>query len=128
MINCVVCRYWSERLEQARSHRNSKRMHEREKRVFAALRAHQRGACACRFPGLLEDLVRRESELPKKASGFCDPLRIRVLAGAMSGVFGQVPTHESPKHFAIEASEGSNGIEWEQPHSRILKEESHANP
>jgi hypothetical protein len=80
MINCVVCRYWSERLEQARSLRHGKRMHEREKRVFAALRAHQRGACACRFPDLLKDLVKREPEPPKKASGFCDPLRIRVLA------------------------------------------------
>jgi hypothetical protein len=80
MINCVVCRYWSERLEQARSHRHGKRMHESEKRVFAALRAHHRGACACRFPNLLKDLAEREPKLPKKACGSCDPLRIRVLA------------------------------------------------
>jgi hypothetical protein len=94
MIDCVVCRYWSERLEQARSQRHGKRMHESEKRVFEALRAHQRGACACRLPKLLKDLARREPELPKKASGFCDPLRIRVLAGAMSGDFGRVLAHE----------------------------------
>ena len=80
MINCVVCRYWSERLEQARSHRQGKRMHEKEKHVFAALREHQRGACACRFPDLLMDLVTREPELSNKAPGSCDPLRIRVLA------------------------------------------------
>jgi len=110
MINCVVCRYWSERLEQAKSHRHGKRMNESEKHVFAALRAHQRGACACRFPDLLKHLVKREPKLPKKAPGFCDPLRIRVLAGAMSGVFGQMPAHEPSKHFAIEASEGSKCI------------------
>ena len=109
MINCVVCRYWSERLEQAKSHRHGKRMNESEKHVFAALRAHQRGACACRFPDLLKHLVKREPKLPKKAPGFCDPLRIRVLAGAMSGV-GQMPAYEPSKHFAIEASEGSKCI------------------
>jgi len=46
MVNCVVCRYWSERLRETRAHRRSKELYGEESWLIAALRTHQVGACA----------------------------------------------------------------------------------
>jgi hypothetical protein len=80
VINCVVCRYWSERLEEARKYRHSKGVPDEEKRVIAILQMHQGGACACRFPDLLKDLAKHEVQVPDKTPGVHDPLRVRILA------------------------------------------------
>ena len=79
MVACIVCQYWSERLRESRTHFCNKRPSDEESRLIAALRAHQVGACACRFPTLLENLVRQEPPVQSKASGICDPVRIRIL-------------------------------------------------
>ena len=94
MVDCIVCRYWSERLEGARRNRRSKRAPNEEKRAIAALRTHQCGACACRFPGLLKDLVKHEIELPGKTRRPLDPVRVRILAASMSHEFGLVSTSD----------------------------------
>ena len=80
MVDCIVCRYWSERLEEARRHRHSKGALYEAKRVIAALQMHQGGACACRFPDLLKDLAKHEVQVPDKTPGVHDPLRVRILA------------------------------------------------
>jgi hypothetical protein len=63
MVDCVVCKYWSERLEKTRTHGCAKSVLKRERCLMAALRTHQFGACACRFPDIFRDLVRQEPEL-----------------------------------------------------------------
>jgi hypothetical protein len=81
MVDCVVCRYWSERLDEAKV-RNKREANE-EKRVIAALRTHQSGACACRFPRLLKDLVKHQLKVPDKTPEVCDPVRIRILIATL---------------------------------------------
>jgi hypothetical protein len=71
MVDCVVCQYWSWRLEETRARGNNAL--KEETRLIAALRRHQCGACACRFPDLLRDLVKQELELPDIAPFFCGP-------------------------------------------------------
>jgi hypothetical protein len=78
MVDCAVCRYWSERLEETRTHGRAEGALKQERRLTGALRTHQFGACARRFPDLLRDLVKEELELPDKATGFCDPVRSRI--------------------------------------------------
>jgi hypothetical protein len=79
MVDCVVCRYWSERLEEARTHGRIDSAFKQERRLKVALRTHQFGACARRFPDLLRDLVKEDLELPDNSSGSCDPARARIL-------------------------------------------------
>ena len=79
MVDCVVCRYWSERLEETRTHSGAQSTPKQERRLLLALHRHQIGACARRFPYLLRDLVEQELELPDKASGFWDTARARIL-------------------------------------------------
>ena len=88
MVDCVVCRYWSERLDETPIKRSIKR----ERRLLVALRTHQFGACARRFPGLLRDLVKQELESSNEDCGVCDPARARMLTGCRSDEFGAVPT------------------------------------
>jgi hypothetical protein len=59
IIDCVVCHYWSERLEMARAHPLSTLgAFEEEKRLIAILKGHQSyGACARRLPHLLDTLL-----------------------------------------------------------------------
>jgi hypothetical protein len=92
MADCVVCRYWSERLEEARTHRRGKSALKTERRLMTALRTHQFGACACKFPDLLRDLV--NLELPDKAPAVCDPARARILMDSGYDEFGLVPTYK----------------------------------
>lgn len=80
MVECVVCRYWSERLEEARRRRRGNGPLNEENRVIGALRKHQCGACACKHPHLLKHLVKGEPWLPFKTPNFCDPVRIRIIA------------------------------------------------
>jgi len=80
MVDCVVCRYWSECLDETRTRGRAERALKRERRLMVALRTHQLGACARRFPDLLRDLVKQDLELPDKAPGFCDFARVRILA------------------------------------------------
>lgn len=94
MVDCVVCRYWSERLEESRTHGRVKRALKQERRLMVALRAHQFGACARRFPDLLRDLVKQELDLPDKAFDFYDPARARILVASRYEEFEPVPTHE----------------------------------
>jgi hypothetical protein len=54
MVDCVVCQYWSWRLEETRARGNNAL--KEETRLIATLRRHQCGACACRFPDRLEIL------------------------------------------------------------------------
>jgi hypothetical protein len=93
MVDCVVCRYWSERLDEARTHGRSKSALKHERRLMAALRTHQFGACARRFPDLLRDLVKQELELPDKTPGFFDPARTPILTDSRCDEFGAVPTY-----------------------------------
>jgi hypothetical protein len=93
MVDCVVCRYWSERLQEAGRRRRNKRESNEEKRAIAALRAHRRGACASRFPDLLKDLVKHEPETPNKSPGLCDPMQVRILAAGSRDEFGLVPVY-----------------------------------
>lgn len=88
MTDCIVCRYWSERLEEARAHRPRKRARHEENCVLAALRTHQRGACASRLPDLLKELVKHQLRPPDKPPSFCDPLRVRILATASTAISG----------------------------------------
>jgi hypothetical protein len=92
MVDCMVCRYWSERLEETRTHGRAKRARKQERRLMVTLRTHQFGACARRFPDLLRDLV--NLELPDKAPGVCDPSRARILMDSQYDEFGVVPTYE----------------------------------
>ena len=90
MVNCVVCRYWSERLAETRTRRRGKNALDEERRLIVALRTHQVGSCACRFPDLLRDLARQE--LPEKAHDFCDPARTRILVDSRCDELGVAPT------------------------------------
>lgn len=83
MVECVVCRYWSERLEEARRRRRGNGPLNEENRVIGALRKHQCGACACKYPHLLKHLVKGEPWLPFKTPNFCDPVRIRIIAPSL---------------------------------------------
>jgi hypothetical protein len=82
MVNCVVCRYWSERLRETKAHRRTEDLYGEERCLIAALRTHQVGACACRFPKLLKNLVAQEQPVQRRTSGICDPMRIRILREA----------------------------------------------
>jgi hypothetical protein len=88
VVDCVICRYWSERLEEARLHAHGTNASKEEKRLSAAFRSHQFGACACKFPDLLRDLVKPEPATTE----FCDPLRVRILAGNLEDEFAAVAT------------------------------------
>jgi hypothetical protein len=94
MVDCVVCRYWSERLEETRTHGRAESALKQERRLMVALRTHQFGACARRFPDLLKDLVTQELELPDKTPGSCDPASARFLTEIQCDQFGAVPTYE----------------------------------
>jgi hypothetical protein len=61
---------------------------------MVALRSHQFGACASRFPDLLRDLVKRERELPGKPPALFDPARARILMDNRCDEFGVVPAYE----------------------------------
>jgi hypothetical protein len=93
MVDCVVCRYWSERIEEARIHGRAKHALKQSRRLMATLRTHQFGACARRLPDLLRDLVNEELELPDKAPGSCDPARARILTDVSFDEVGAVPTY-----------------------------------
>jgi hypothetical protein len=88
MVDCVVCRYWFERLEETRTHRRGNNAPEEERHLMVTLRAHQVGACACRLPDLLKDLAKRELELPDKAHKVCDPARARILVDGQGDELG----------------------------------------
>jgi hypothetical protein len=92
MIDCVVCRYWSGRLEETRTHHRGKSALKRERRLMTALRTHQFGACASKLPDLLGDLV--NLELPDKAPGVCDPARARIRMDSRYDEFDLAPTYE----------------------------------
>jgi hypothetical protein len=94
MVDCVVCRYWSKRLEETRAHKGAESALKQERRLVVALQRHQIGACARIFPDLLPDLVEQELELPDKAPGSCDPTRARILTDIQCKEFGVVPTCE----------------------------------
>lgn len=94
MVDCVVCRYWSERLEETRTHGRAKRARKQERHLMVTLRTHQFGACARTFPDLLRDLVKQELELPDKAPGFFDPARAPILTDSRYDEVGRVPTYE----------------------------------
>ena len=64
MVDCMVCRYWSERLEETRTLGRAKRARKQQRRLMVTLRTHQIGACARSFPDLLRDLVKQELGLP----------------------------------------------------------------
>jgi hypothetical protein len=59
IIDCVVCHYWSERLEMTRVHLLSTLGDfEEEKRLIEVLKGHQSyGACARRLPHILDMLL-----------------------------------------------------------------------
>lgn len=94
MFDCVVCRYWSERLVEARTHGGDKNALEHERSLMAALRTHQSGACARRFPDLLRDLVKQQPELPVRVRRICDPARARILTDSRYGEFEVMATCE----------------------------------
>ena len=92
MVDCVVCRYWSERLDETRT--RGKNTLQEETRLIAALRRHQSGSCACRFPDLLRDLVKQEVELPDIAPDFCDPGRATISAGSLLQEIEALPIYQ----------------------------------
>jgi hypothetical protein len=94
MVDCAVCRYWSERIEETRTHGRAKHALKQSRRLMLTLRTHQSGACAHRFPELLRDLVKEELELPDNAPCFCDPARAPILTDSRWNEFGAVPTYE----------------------------------
>jgi len=94
LVDCVVCRYWSDRLEETRTHGGAESALKQERRLTVALQRHQIGACARRFPDLLRELVKHELELPDKALGSCDPARARILTDLQCSGLGAVPTYE----------------------------------
>jgi hypothetical protein len=89
MVDCVVWQYWSERLEEIRARGTN--APKEETRLIATLRKHQCGACACRFPDILRDLVKQELDLPDLAPVFCGPGPTPMLADSMLVEFGTVP-------------------------------------
>jgi hypothetical protein len=94
MTDCVICRYWSERLEEARIHGSGKIALKQERSLLAALRTHHSGACAYRFPDLLRDLVKQERKLPDRTPCVCDPVRARILTNNRCNELGVAPTYE----------------------------------
>lgn len=92
MVDCMVCQYWSERLEEIRA--RGKHTLKEETRLIATLREHQCGACACRFPDLLRDLVKQELEPPDIASVFCGPGPTPMLSASLRGKFGTAPVYQ----------------------------------
>jgi hypothetical protein len=94
MVDCAVCQYWSERIEETRTHGRAKLALKQARRLMVTLRTHQFGACARRLPDLLRDLVREELEVPDKAPGSCDPARARILADGPFDEVGAVPTYQ----------------------------------
>src|SRR4051794_23974847 len=72
-IDCIVCHYWSERLETTRAHPLSTLgAFEEEKRLIAVLKGHQSyGACARRLPHLLDILL--DSRQGQVCRGFSRP-------------------------------------------------------
>lgn len=114
MVDCIVCRYWSERLEEARAHRRSKRARKQENCAVAALRTHQDGACASRFPDLLKNLVKHELMPTDNAPSVCDPVRVRILAAVSTATSdwsqstsGSVDRHWTFPEAAIDATASS---------------------
>ena len=79
MVDCVVCRYWSERLEETRTHGRADSALKQERLLMETLRTHQSGACARRSPDLLRELVKEESDQPDRTLGVYDPARARIL-------------------------------------------------
>lgn len=63
MVHCVVCLYWSERIEEARtSPRPDADTAAEAKRLISVLEDHQlNGACARRLPRLLSELRERNA-------------------------------------------------------------------
>ena len=94
MVDCAVCRYWSERLEENRTHLRAEGALEERERLIEAFQIHQRGACACRFPDLLKDLVKQQPKLPDTAPGAFDPSRTAILVDHLSDDFGVMPAYE----------------------------------
>jgi len=114
MVNCVVCRYWSERLRETRAHRRSKELYGEERCLIAALRTHQVGACACRFPKLLKSLVAQEQPVQRRTSGICDPMRIRILREAAAS------TRLCPSRIDhVPGSKNRNSLPLIEPNSRL---------
>jgi hypothetical protein len=114
MVNCVVCRYWSERLRETRAHRRSKELYGEERCLIAALRTHQVGACACRFPKLLKNLVAQEQPVQRRTSGICDPMRIRILREAAAS------TRLCPSRIDhVPGSKNRNYLPLIEPNSRL---------
>ena len=114
MVNCVVCRYWSERLRETRAHRRSKELYGEERCLIAALRTHQVGACACRFPKLLKNLVAQEQPVQRRTCDICDPMRIRILHEAAASI-RLCPSIID--HFP--GSKNRNGLPLIEPNSRL---------
>lgn len=94
MVDCVVCGYWTERLKETRAHSLEKATAEQENRLMVALRTHQFGACARRFPGLLRELVKEKVELPGNSPDPSDLARVRILVGGPWNDLGAVPTYD----------------------------------
>jgi hypothetical protein len=79
MVDCLVCRYWSERIQESRTDGRDQGAIDREKDLMAVLRTHQSGAFVSRFPRLLRDPVVQELVSADQVPAFCDPLRPRTL-------------------------------------------------
>jgi hypothetical protein len=92
MVDCVVCLYWSERLEETRQ--RPENTFTEQARLIAALRRHQCGACASRFPDFLRDLVKQEVELPDLAPEFCGSGPVPRLADTSPQEFEAPPTYQ----------------------------------
>ena len=123
MVGCVVCQYWSERLEETRTHGREEGDFEQEGPLMVALRTHQFGACALRFPDLLSHLVNQELDPQDTAPGSCDLGRARILTDSATNSERCQPTGGSNNlagefrfcRFSVEISEGYLQIE----HSRV---------
>ena len=114
MVNCVVCRYWSDRLRETRAHRRSKELHGEERCLIAALRTHQVGACACRFPKLLKNLVAQEQPVQRRRSAICDPMPIRILRETVASIR---PCPSIIDH--VPGLKNRNGLPLIEPNSRL---------
>ena len=109
MVDCIVCRYWSERLEEARGRRRSKRTRKEENCLVAALRTHQRGACASRFPDLLKDIVKHQPKPKDNAPSLCDPVRVRILAAVSTATSEWSQSPSAPVDSRWTFPESANG-------------------
>jgi hypothetical protein len=99
MVDCAVCRYWYERIEETRTHYRAKRALKQERRLMVALRTHQFGACARRFPELFGDLIEQRLEMSDDAPGVCDPLCVRILSDSRCDEFAAVPIYQGKDNF-----------------------------